>query len=151
MRNHVQGSNGPLDSLTGEGMQPTSKATRDQSVATPSRRIRRIHEDPRAHQSFQTTLRQAMPHIYEMGTHLVVSRSSLGPNGHIFWSADHRSVHLGLYLPRVNSSFNDKVGSRMKGYNLGAEEAMAPPIYMRGGGVIINTSIKCSSKPSLSL
>ena len=68
-----------------------------------------------------------MPHIYEMGAHLAVSQSSLGPNGHIFWSVDHRSVHLGLYLPRVNSSFDAKVGSRMKGYNLGAEEAMAPP------------------------
>ena len=68
----------------------TSKATRHQSVATPSRRIRCIHEDQRAHQSFQTALRQAMPHIYEMGAHLAMSQSSLEPNGDLYRSADQQ-------------------------------------------------------------
>ena len=67
MRNYVQGSNDPLNSLTWEGMQPKSKVTRHQSVATPSQRIKRIHKDLRAYQSYQTNLRQALNHIYDMG------------------------------------------------------------------------------------
>jgi hypothetical protein len=127
MPNYVQGSNDPLDSLTWEGMQSTSKVTRHRSEATPSRRIRRVHEDPRAHQSYQTALRQAMTHIHDIGAHLEVSRPRIGPFGHLFWSADHRSLRPGLYLPRVNSSFDDKVGSRRCGPNPKDEEAMAPP------------------------
>jgi len=76
--------------------------TRHQSKVKPSRQIRRIHEDPRAHQSYQTAFRQAMTHIHNMGDHLAVSRPRIGPTGHPFfvgrptWSADHRSVRLGL-------------------------------------------------------
>ena len=53
--------------------QPISKATRHRSVATPSRQIRRVHEDPRAHQSYQTDLRQALTHIHDMGAHLAAT------------------------------------------------------------------------------
>ena len=88
MRHYVQGSNGPLDSLTCEGMQPTSKLTHHQSVATPSRQIKRVHEDPRAHQSYQTASRQAKTHIHNMGAHLAVSRPRIGPFGHLLWSTD---------------------------------------------------------------
>ena len=89
MPNHIQGSNCPLDSLTWEGMQPTSKVTRHRSEVKFSRRIRRVHEDLRAHQSIQTTSRQAMTHIHNMRAHLVVSRPRFGPNGHLVWPADH--------------------------------------------------------------
>ena len=88
MRNYVQGSNGPLNSLTREGMQPTTKVTHHQSVATPSQQIRRIHEDPRAHQSYQTTSRQAMTHIHNMGAHQAAYQTKMGPFGHTFRSAD---------------------------------------------------------------
>ena len=47
--------------------QPISKATRHRSEATPSRQIRRVHEDPRAHQSSKTDSRQALTHIHGMG------------------------------------------------------------------------------------
>ena len=36
--------------------QPISKETHHRSEATPSRRIRRVHDDLRAHQSYQTDL-----------------------------------------------------------------------------------------------
>ena len=67
---------------------PISKVTRHQSEATPSQRIRRVHEDPRAHQSYQTASRQAMTHIHNMGANLAVSRPRIGPFGHLFWSTD---------------------------------------------------------------
>ena len=51
-------------------MQPISKVTRHRPNAKSSRRIRRVHEDLRAHQSYQTDLRQALTHIYDMGAHL---------------------------------------------------------------------------------
>ena len=51
-------------------MQPMSKVTHHGSEATTSRRIRRVHEDLRAHQSYQTNVRQAHTHIYDMGAHL---------------------------------------------------------------------------------
>ena len=53
-------------------MQPISKVTHHRSKATPSRRIRCIHEDPRAHQSYKTNSRQALTHIHDMGAHLEV-------------------------------------------------------------------------------
>ena len=53
--------------------QPVSKATRHRSEATPYQRIRRVHEDPRAHQSYQTDLRQALTHIHDMGAHLAAT------------------------------------------------------------------------------
>ena len=39
-----------------------------------------------------TRLKTSHAHIYEMGAHLAVSRSSLGPNGHLYWSADQWSA-----------------------------------------------------------
>jgi len=51
-------------------MQPKSKVTRHQSEAKSSQRIRRIHEDLQAHQSFQTDSRQAFTHVHDMGVHL---------------------------------------------------------------------------------
>lgn len=70
-------------------MQPMSKVTRHRSEVKPSRRIRRVHEDLRAHQSTQTTSRQAMTHIHNMRAHLAASRPRFGPNGHLVWPADH--------------------------------------------------------------
>ena len=51
-------------------MQSISKVTRHGSEATISRQIRRVHEDLRAHQSYQTDFRQALTHIHDMGAHL---------------------------------------------------------------------------------
>ena len=70
-------------------MQPKSKVTRQRSEAKSSRQIRRIHNDLRAHQSIQTTSRQAITHIHNMRAHLAASRPRFGPNGHIVWPADH--------------------------------------------------------------
>jgi len=53
--------------------QPISKVTRHRSEATPSRRIKRVHEDLRAYQSYQTTSRQALAHVYLMGIHLAAT------------------------------------------------------------------------------
>ena len=53
-----------------KGRQPKRKMTRHGSEATTSQRIRCVHEDLRAHQSYQTDLRQALTHIYDMGVHL---------------------------------------------------------------------------------
>ena len=51
-------------------MQPMSKVTRHRSEVKSSRQIRHVHEDLRAHQSYQTDVRQAHTHIYDMGAHL---------------------------------------------------------------------------------
>ena len=48
-------------------MQPMSKVTRHQSEVKSSRLIRRVHEDPRTHQSTKTDSRQALTHIHDMG------------------------------------------------------------------------------------
>jgi len=99
MSNYIQRSNGPLDSLTWAGMQPKSKVTRHWSEATPSRWIRRVHEDPRAHHSYQTALRQAMTHIHDMGPHLAVSKPRIGLFGHLFWSTDqHGRPTIGQFV-----------------------------------------------------
>jgi hypothetical protein len=121
-------------------MQPTSKATRHQSVGTPSRRMRRVHKDPQAHQSFQTALRQAMPHIYEMKARLAVSRSSLGPNVHIFWSVDqHVRPTIGRFV--LGSTFHVSTPHSMPSSVPGGRGPISrlkrpwhPPIYTRGGG-----------------
>jgi len=70
-------------------MQPKSKVTCHGSEATTSRRIRRVHEDLRAHQSTQTDSRHALTHIYDMRAHLAAFRPRFGPNGHVVWPADH--------------------------------------------------------------
>ena len=46
------------------------RMTRHQSEVKPTRQIRRIHKDLRAHQSYQTDSRQAMTHIHNMRAHL---------------------------------------------------------------------------------
>ena len=46
------------------------RMTHHQSEVKPSRRIRCIHKDLRAHQSYQTDSRQAMAHIHNMRAHL---------------------------------------------------------------------------------
>ena len=123
-------------------MQPTSKVTRHQSVATPSRRIRRIHKDPWAHHSYQTTLRQAMTHIHDMGAHLAVSRPRIGLFGHLFWSTDlHGRPTKGRHL--WSSPFHVSTPHSMprsvpkgRGTISGLKRSWHPPIYiyLRGGG-----------------
>ena len=54
-------------------MQPKGKVTRHGSEATTSQQIRRVHEDLRAHQSYQTDLRQALTHIHDIGAHLAAT------------------------------------------------------------------------------
>ena len=53
-------------------MQPMSKVTHHRSEVKSSRRIKRVHEDLRAHQSTKTDSRQAHTHIYDVGAHLAV-------------------------------------------------------------------------------
>ena len=132
-------------------MQPTSKTTCHQSVVTPSRRTICIHEDPRAHQSFQTALRQAMPHIYEMGAHLAVSQSSLGPNGHIFWSADqHGRPTIGRFV--LGSTFHVSTPHSMpKAVQGGTGSILQPrrpwyPTINSRGGLQMKTSIQVLSQ-----
>jgi hypothetical protein len=72
-------------------MQPISKVTHHRSEATPSQRIKHVHEDLRAHQSIQTNLKQALTHIDDMGGHLAASGPRIGPIGHSPRSADHES------------------------------------------------------------
>ena len=62
-------------------MQPMSKVTHHGSEATTSRRIRRVHEDLRAHQSTKTDSRQALTHIHDMGVHLAAFSPKTRPNG----------------------------------------------------------------------
>ena len=140
MLNYVQGSNGPLDSLTQEGNGATSKATCHQSEAAPSRRIRRVHEDPRAHQSYQTASRQVMTHIHDMGAHLAVSRPRIGPFGHLFWSTDlHGRPTIGrclwtspFHMSTPHSMHRSVPGGR--GPILGLKRPWHSSIYERGGG-----------------
>ena len=77
----AQRPKGPTWQLHMRETQPISKATRHQSEATPSRRNRCIHEDPRAHQSYQTDSRQVLTHIPDMGAHLAVFWPKTGANG----------------------------------------------------------------------
>ena len=121
-------------------MQPTSKMTHHQSVATPSRRIRHVHEDLRAHQSYQTASRQAMTNIHNMGAHLTVSRPRIGLFGHLFWSTDlHGRPTKGRHL--WSSPFHVSTPHSMarsvpgrRGPISGLKRSWHPPIYMRGGG-----------------
>ena len=115
-------------------MQLISKVTRHRSEATPSRRIKRVHEDPRAHQSYQIALGQAMTHIHDMGAHLAAFRSSLRRFGRLFWSADRRSVHLGsiFHVSALHSMAKAVPGGM--GPIRGMNRSWHPPIYMRGGG-----------------
>ena len=64
------------------------RMTRHQSEVKPSRRIRCIHKDLQAHQSYQTDSRQALTHIYHMGVHVAASRLKTRPNGLSPRSAD---------------------------------------------------------------
>ena len=115
-------------------MQPTSMVTHHRSEATPSRRIRCVHEYPRAHQSYQIALGQAMTHIHDMGAHLAAFRSSLRRFGRLFWSADRRSVHLGsiFHVSALHSMAKAVPGGM--GPIRGMNRSWHPPIYMRGGG-----------------
>ena len=114
--------------------QPISKVTHHRSEATPSRRIRCVHEDPQAHQSYQTDSRQALTHIHDMGAHLAAFRSSLRRFGRLFWSADRRSVHLGsiFHVSALHSMAKAVPGGM--GPIRGMNRSWHPPIYMRGGG-----------------
>ena len=121
-------------------MQPTSKATRHQSDATPSRRIRCVHDDPRAHQSYQTASRQAKTHIHNMGAHLEVSRPRIGPFGHLFWSTDlhgrlticRRLWTSPFHMSTPHSMHRSILGGR--GPISGLKRPWHPPIYIRGAG-----------------
>ena len=121
-------------------MQPTSKTTCHQSEATPSRRMRRVHEDPRAHQSYQTASRQAKTHIHDMGAHLPVSRPRIGMFGHLFWSTDrHGRPTIGWHL--WTSPFHVSTPHSMhrsvpggRGPISGLKRPWHPPIYMSGEG-----------------
>ena len=121
-------------------MQPTSKATRHQSDATPSRRIRCVHDDPRAHQSYQTASRQSMIHIHNMRPHLAVSRPRIGPFGHLFWSTDlHGRPTIGqrlwtspFHVSTPHSMHRSVPGGR--GPISGLKRPWQSPIYMSGGG-----------------
>jgi hypothetical protein len=121
-------------------MQPTSKVTRHQSVATSSQQIRRVHEDPRAHQSIQTTLRGAHTPGYDMGAHLAASIPSLRRFGHLFRSADQpcrptkgRCLWSSLFHVSTPHLMPRSVpGGR--GPISGLKRPWHPPIYMRGGG-----------------
>ena len=114
--------------------QSISKVTRHRSEVTPSRRIRCVHEYPRAHQSYQIALGQAMTHIHDMGAHLAASRSSLRRFGRLFWSADRRSVHLGsiFHVSALHSMAKAVPGGM--GPIPGTKRPWHPPIHMRGGG-----------------
>ena len=121
-------------------MKPTSKVTRHQSVATPSQRIRHVHEDPRAHQSIQTTLRGAHTPGYDMGAHLAASIPSLKRFGHLFRSADQLGrLTKGRHL--WSSPFHVSTPHLMprsvpggRGPISGLKRPWHRPIYMRGGG-----------------
>ena len=90
MCNYVQGSNGPLDKPQMRRNAAHKQVTRHQSVATPSRRIRHVPEDLRAHQSYQTASRQAMTHIHNMGAHLASYQTKLVLFGHFYrWADQH--------------------------------------------------------------
>ena len=139
MHNYVQGSNGPLDSLTWQGMQPTSKVTRHQSVATPSQWIRHVHEDPRAHQSYQTNLRQALNHIYDMGVRLTAFRPRTGPNGPSPRSADQQGRPTWCWQATGPTDSHRTCGNVWLVFHGGlaqfsSKRLVVPPIYMRGGG-----------------
>ena len=136
-------------------MQPTSKVTCHQSVATPSRRIKHVHADLRAHQSYQTASRQAMTHLYNMGGHLAVCRPRIGPFGHLFWSTDlHGRLTIGrrlwtspFHVSTRHSMHRSVPGGR--GPISGLKRPWHSPIYMRGGGK--NQDIPSSAHPSLLL
>ena len=70
-------------------MQPKRKMTRHGSEATTSIRIRHVHEELRAHKSYQTDLRQAQTYMNDIGVHLAAFRPRTGPNGPSPRSADH--------------------------------------------------------------
>ena len=137
-------------------MQPTSKTTCHQSEATPSRRIRRVHKDPRAHQSIQTALRGAHTPGSDMGAHLAAFRPSLRRFGHLFWSTDlHGRPTIGQRL--WTSPFHVSTPHSMHRLVPGGRGPISrlkrpwhPPIYMRGGGKN-QTFTKCSLKPPLAL
>ena len=120
-------------------MQPKSKVTHHRSKAKSSQQIRRIHNDLRAHQSIQTTSRQAITHIHNMRAHLAASRPRFGPNGHIVWPADHDCQPTMWRRPTGPTASQCTCGvlwlvlhgvlGRFSGKWL-----VVPPIYMRGGG-----------------
>ena len=119
-------------------MQPTSKATRHQSVATPSQQIRRVHEDPRAHQSYQTNLRQALTHIYDMGVHLTAFRQEPGQTFPAHGRPTSKVGRPGAGSPRAPPTLTGHVAvcgwcSRVVWLNSRAKGWWFPPIYMREG------------------
>ena len=63
--------------------------THHRSKAIPPRPIRRVHKDLRAHQSYQTDLRQAQTNVHDMSAHLAAFRPRTEPNGRSPWPADH--------------------------------------------------------------
>ena len=137
-------------------MQPKSKVTRHQSEVKPSRRIRSIHEDLRAHQSYQTNSRQAMTHIHGMGPHLAVSKPRIGLFSHLFWSTDlhgrlticRRLWTSPFHMSTPHSMHRSILGGR--GPISGLKRPWHPLyIYMRGGGK--NQDIPSSGHPSLLL
>ena len=118
--------------------QSISKETRQQSEATTSRQIRRIHMDLRAHQSYQTDSRQAMTHIHNMRAHPAAFRPRTGPNGLSPRSADLQVARPSGDGPRAPPPLKRHVVrcgwspmtvwlvSRARGWWL-------PPINTRGG------------------
>ena len=80
-------------------MQPINKVTCHRSETKSSRRIRHVHEDLWAHQSYQTNLRQALTHIYDIRVHLAAFRPKTGPNGPSPWSADHHGRPIMWWWP----------------------------------------------------
>ena len=133
-------------------MQPTSKVTRHQSVATPSQRIRHVHEDPRAHQSYQTNLRQALTHIYDMRVHLTAFRPRTGPNGPSPRSADQQGRLAWCWQPTGPTDSHMTRGSVWLVLHGGlaqfsGKRLVVPPYIYEGRGSNEDTPPSWSSNP----
>jgi len=124
-------------------LQLISKVTCHRSETTHSRQIRCVHEDPRAHQSYQTALRQAMTHIHDMRAHLVVSRPRIGQIGHSPRSADHGRPTI-CRRPTGLTTSQSVRGSVWLVLHVGlgkfSSKWLVIPPYIRGKGLQMKTS-----------